>query len=112
MFKHYLTYQFAENFDRTCCSLELPPKEKSELIRCSRQMLSFFSQAIRAQKKKDQGRWLYVALTYLRDCKDGADQARVESPEFESAFFVLQERLERMLSEVARTEGDQFRMLG
>ena len=112
MFKHYLTYQFAVNFDQGCSIVELTPPDKSELQRCARQMLNQFSRALQTQDSKERSKCLFVALTYLRDCNELLAKATGDRNEIMSRYDILNLRLEHICWDAAKAEGGQFRMFG
>lgn len=116
MFKNYLSYEFALNFDRNCSTLELPEPEKNELLRCSRQMVQYFTRALYAKNDSDRCRHLFVALTYLRDCKEVLDHLRntagLKPEEALRYYAIVHERLEQLCLDASDSEQGQIRMLG
>lgn len=113
MFRNFLTHQLAQGFDRACVSATLESLEqREELMRCSRAMLHHFHLAIHAQEPADRQKWFYVALIYLRDCKEILDRAKYDSFEVIGRFEVLHGRLEQLIWEGALGEKGQLRMLG
>ncbi|MCM2324242.1 MAG: hypothetical protein NDJ90_13375 [Oligoflexia bacterium] len=113
MFKNYLTYQLASGFDRTCCAFDLAFPEKKELMRCSRAMLLHLDLSLRATSAADKSKNLFVALTYLRDCKGVLESTGGPIPfELTGAYEVLHARLEQLCWDASGNEGGQTRMLG
>lgn len=112
MFKHYLTYEFALGFERDCSVLNLPPRIKQELSHCSTNMVNFFDLALRATKTAEKSKNIFVALTYLRDCREVLKAFSKEFSEIEGKYEVLQLRFERLCMEASEGERGQLRMLG
>lgn len=113
MFKHFLTHQLAEGFDRSCQALNLAPRDQEEVRRCSRNMLLYFNKSIRTTEPKERAKFLFVALTYLRDCQEIL-KAQKEPCGFEvvGRYQVLEGRLEQLFWESSEAENGQLRMLG
>ncbi|MEK6580285.1 MAG: hypothetical protein AABZ55_13755 [Bdellovibrionota bacterium] len=113
MFKHYLTYHFASGFERLCIGAQFNKTlERDELIRCSRNVALFFEKAIRATDTKESAKNLFVALTYLRDCKDVMDRNEIHTWEIRTHYQVLCGRLETLFWESSEADQGQLRMLG
>lgn len=113
MFKHYLTYHFAAGFERLCIGAQIiDPRERDELVRCSRNVALFFERAIRATDTKESAKQLFVALTYLRDCKDVLDRNNIKSWEIRTHYQVLSGRIEGLFWESSEADQGQLRMLG
>ena len=112
MFRNYLTYQFAVGFDRDCALLALPANTQMDLKRCSQCMITHLHRALAAPDGKDRSKDLFVALTYLKDCKEILDAAGVRENGILSRHDVLEGRLARMIESAAVDERGQLRMLG
>ena len=112
MFKNFLTYQFALNFDQACHLLNLETQAQSELSRCSRGMLHHFHMSIRSRDRIEISKSLFVAITYLRDCREILDQAKIDDFEIRSKFEILHSRLEQLIVAASEAEDGQLRMLG
>lgn len=114
MFKNYLTYEFALAFERSCASTGLPggPPAKDELLRCARQMFHHFNQSQYTKDSKERSRLLFVALTYLRDCKEVLDREKADTFEMKGRYEVLHGRLEQLCWDASKREGGQLRMIG
>jgi hypothetical protein len=113
MFKHYLTYQFANGFERDCSLLELPTPHRNELVRCCRSMLLHLYKALQTSDKVEGSKCLFVALTYLHDCRDVLDTAGKFLNEIKGKYEVLNLRLEKLCEDASvSAEDGQLRMLG
>jgi hypothetical protein len=113
MFKNFLSYQIALGFEQTCSTLEnLSPQSREDLRRCCHQMVQYFTRALHAVDPLERSRSLFVALTYLRDCKDVLDAAGVEQFDVRGRYLVLLGRLEQLCWDAAGCEQGQLRMLG
>ena len=117
MFRHYLTYSLALSFHRFCCSIEIPaqiPKEKRDrLIRSSETLIHHFALAIHTPDRKEESRFLAVALICLRDCQETFDEWLIAPQhEIRAQFITLHGRLEQLVLKAAEAEGGQLRMLG
>ena len=112
MFRNYLTYQFAVGFDRDCSILDLPTGPKVDLKRCSQCMVTHLHRALASTTQTDRAKSLFVALTYLKDCKEILDGANVRARGILSRHDVLEARLARMIETEAEGERGQLRMLG
>jgi hypothetical protein len=112
MFKHYLSYQFAIAFHRSCGLLELSPHLKNRLLQSAETMLHQFAQSIHTRDPKDELRFLCVTLICLRDCKETLDEASVKNEDLWASYEVLHGRLEKICLDASAAEGGQFRMFG
>lgn len=112
MFRNYLTHQFAVGFDRDCSLLDLPAETKVDLKRCSQCMVTHLHRALASRSEADRTKSLFVALTYLRDCKETLDRAGVTERGILSRHDVLEARLAGLIERGARAENGQLRMLG
>ena len=110
MFKNYLTYQFAVNFERGCNIVEIQNPFKADLQHCATAMLNYFTRSIQTQDKVERSKSLFVALTYLRDCKQTLEQSGIK--DLDAKYEILNLRLEHLCEEACKAEGGQFRMLG
>jgi hypothetical protein len=112
MFKHYLSYQFAISFHRSCGALELSTHVKNRLLQSAETMLHQFAQSIHTTDAKDELKFLCVALICLRDCKEILDEAGVRDEDLRASFEVLHGRLEKICLDASAVEGGQLRMFG
>ncbi len=81
-------------------------------MRCSRQSVVYFNQSLQEADPTQKSKSLYVAITYLRDCRQMLDEDGVDTFEIRGRWEVLHTRLEQLVSEAAKAEGGQLRMLG
>ena len=112
MFKNYLTYQFALNFDRGCHSLEVAPPWQEQLRVCSRNMLIFFERSVRDKEPQEELRNLCVSILYLRECREIMTQARIEDRDLLTRFEVVHGRLERLCANASVDQDGQLRLFG
>lgn len=125
MFKNYLSYQFALSFQSRVQTLSIPNPLGQELARCSQQVVHHFTESLAQKDRNKRAQSLFVALTYLRDCRDLLDQAyedfgpktetepgSARRTEIDHYWDVLHSRLERLCLESADAETGQLRMLG
>ena len=99
MFKHYLTYQFAQSFDRACRHAAVSDPVREKLIHSSTQMLDHFKRGLESEDRKKMASLLFVALLCLRDCMETLEAFGMRVREIEVPFQVLEKRLEQLLSE-------------
>jgi hypothetical protein len=112
MFRNYLSYQFALNFDQECRTLLMPPQARERLLRSSTQMVHHFAKSLHAKDVKEISRFLCVSLINLRDCREIIDEIGVISDSIEARFNVLHSRLEQLCLKAAEAEEGQLRMFG
>ena len=112
MFKNYLTYSFAQSFHRLCLCVDLPQSSKHRLLRSAEQMIHQFTQSLHSKDTREEGRFLFSALLNLRDCQETLAENYLFTGEIETKYEMLQQRLEKICTEVAKQEGGQLRMLG
>ena len=113
MFKNYLSYSLALSFHRTCCSTDLPPKQKERLLRSSETLIHHFALAVHTKDRKEESRYLAVSLISLRDCLESMDEFALPTQhELRSQYATLHGRLEQLVEKAADKEGGQLRMLG
>jgi hypothetical protein len=117
MFKNFLTHQIAQGFDRACGILDFGPeaserKKKEELQHCARSMLHFLNRSAHTKDPKELQKFLFVAITYLRECREILDLYKVESFDVRGRYEVLHARLEQLCWEASKAENGQLRMLG
>ncbi len=110
MFKHYLTYQIAQSFDRLCGAAEMPVPSKDRLLKSSRTMLAQFTRSLHVTDAAERSKALFVALICVRDCKETLDENRVEAFEIRGRWEVLHGRLEKLCEMAADAEKGQLRM--
>src|ERR1035437_4081423 len=102
MFKNYLTYQFAQAFDRACRSAEVSPALKTSLVDSSSKMIDHFARSINATDPTEEAKLLVVALFCLRDSRAILDQAGIQVFEIDARYVVLHRRLENLCQEATR----------
>lgn len=121
MFKNYLTYTLALSFHRSCCAIEAPSeipmglstKQKERLLRTTETMIHHFARALHTQDRKEESRYLAVALICLRDAEESLDQWGLPSThELRYQYRTLHGRLEQLVLKASEEEHGQLRMLG
>ena len=112
MFRNFVTFSFAQNFQLSCRNLELPTLKKERLLRSADCMLEHFSKSVQTSDRKVEMAALFVALTCLRDCKEVLDEASDVPEEVRSQFEFLHPRLEQLCLDRADGEKGQLRMFG
>jgi hypothetical protein len=112
MFKNYLTQHLASTLERECRVFDLPTTEKNELLRCSTQMFNHFFASQQAGSAADRAKALFVAMAYLRDCREIVERAGRDPLRLIGRIDVLEGRFAQLFEECAKGEGGQFRMLG
>ena len=112
MFRNYLTYQFALNFDQECRSILAPSDVRERLNRSSTQMINSFAKSLHVRDVKEVAAQLCVALINLRDCKEIVTEIGVYSDSLEARYNVLHSRLEQLCLKASESESGQLRMLG
>lgn len=117
MFKHYLSYQLALSFHRSCQQLsldhpELPQSLHHRLMRSAEQMIHQFARAIYSTQPADEAKHFFACLINLRDCLESLEALSVEVSELKLQYNTLQGRLERICETLATDENGQLRMLG
>jgi hypothetical protein len=113
MFKHYLTYGFAESFLRSCSELKITTPIKDRLVRSAEGLLEHLGLAANASGDADASKELCVALFLARDCGELLDEAGLRGQQpIGFQFTVVHSRLERLCLQAANLEGGQIRLLG
>ena len=116
MFKNYLSYQFAVGFERAVATLgasgKLEQSVKNELMSCVRNMLQNFGRSLYVKDKKDRAKSLFVAVMYLRDCRELILKATGGMGDLQGPYDVLHGRLEQLCLDASEAEQGQLRMLG
>lgn len=112
MFRNFLTTQFADSFVRDCSCTELPLPPRSELLRCAHAMFSHWIRSQQTTDPTERSKALFVALTYLRDCRTILEENECWTFEIRCRYEVLEGRLADLFEKTAGEEGGQLRMLG
>ncbi len=112
MFKNYLSYQFAQGFDRACRASEVSAAVKEKLVRSSEKMLDHFAKSLTAKDSTEEAKFFFVSLLCLRDCRDILSESGLVVPEIQSKYDVLHRRLEQLCLSGCKTEKNQLRLLG
>lgn len=121
MFKNYLSYSLALSYHRSCGAVEarseIPPalatRQKNRLLRSTETMIHHFALAVHTQDRKEESRYLAVALLCLRDSEECFTQWGLpENHELRAQYKTLHGRLEQLVMKAAAEENGQLRMLG
>lgn len=114
MFKHYLSYNLALSFHRSCLAVGVAqPTIKHRLMRSSEAMINHFAKSLYTRDGKEESKNFFVSLTCLRDCKDTLDEAKITwGKELDSQYSVLSARLEQLCLNASAAEKGQLRMFG
>lgn len=100
MFKNYLTYNFALSFDRACRqSQTISDEVKTRLIESSEKFINHFSKSLYEEERKNESKYLFVALLCLRDCRQILRDASVEPKEILTVYEIVHQRVEQLCSE-------------
>jgi hypothetical protein len=112
MFKNFLSYHFVDAFARECCALELPASDQHSLQRCSREVWIRFHRSLQTTDSKERSSCLFVAMTYLEDCKEILEKHIEESHPLWIRHAIIQGRLVDLFEKSSKKEGGQLRMFG
>ena len=112
MFKHYLTFQMAVNFERSCAWLEVDRKALHEVMRQARAFLNHFNSSLRVSKPAERSLHLTTALYQLRDCREVVLATGQLPDGWLRTWETLHSRVEKILEEAAESEKGQLRLFG
>jgi len=112
MFKNYLTFQFAQSFDRACRAVELAPALKRDLVRGSQTMLEEFSKSLDTEDSVEEAKLLFSALIAIRNCRALLEAAGIAVWEIDSKYAVLYARLEQLCAAAAQPKRPSLQSAG
>lgn len=112
MFRNFITCHFADAFVRECSLLELTPERRTEVNRCARNMLIHFHRAVRTEAAPERCKALFVALSYLHDCKEMLASWKELPHDLMCRYEVLEGRMADLMLQASAGENGQLRMFG
>ena len=96
MIRNYLTYSFAQNFQRGCSILNLAPTVKERLLRSAEQMVEHFAISVQSEDRGKELRLLGMSFAKLQECKETLDQAKAWTYDLKGVFIVLDGRMRQL----------------
>ncbi len=113
MFKNYMTYTFAINFQRSCQLLDLPPPGKASLMDSLEKMISCFSRSVQEDDRKAELRHVGAAVFCLRDCHAILSRSNLLKGDIETLYYVVHKRTLGICSSLAdQIQSDEMRRFG
>jgi hypothetical protein len=101
MFTHYLTYSFAQNFQRECFLLAIPETPKKSLLESADRMVRQLGDAVRetTTDHETRAKALLVSILCLRDCREILERSGGFPAGLRGPYEVLHGRLERLMAD-------------
>jgi hypothetical protein len=112
VFKNYLTFQFAQNFDRACGMAPLEAPVKSRLLASSRKMLDHFAKSLSSGDAEEEFQLLLVALLSIKDCGEILGEAGINVFDIDARYEVVRRRLDQLTAAAHERRDQRLRKTG